>query len=150
MEGERAAGAPECTRPGGCLALISSGQGEVPSFLYAMSADGHDVFVQTKEKLVGADVAGSPSIYDAREGGGIPEPTPSAPCQGDACQGVGTEPPILPSPGHRWGGRRQRSPTVAGALRQRQAPGQRTLRAGETPQAPPPPSSSHTTGEVSR
>jgi hypothetical protein len=93
----KGSGAPECTRPGGCLALISSGQGETPTFLYAMSADGRDVFIHTKEKLVGADVAGSPSIYDARAGGGIPEPTPTAPCQGDACQGTGTEPPVIPS-----------------------------------------------------
>ncbi len=92
-----AEGVGGCTRPGGCLALISSGQGEEPSFLYAMSADGRDVFVHTKEKLVGADVAGSPSIYDARAGGGIPEPTPPAPCQGDACQGIGTEAPSIPS-----------------------------------------------------
>jgi hypothetical protein len=91
-------GTEECKRQAGCLALISSGQGEVPSYLYAMSADGRDVFLQTKEKLVGADVAGSPSIYDARAGGGIPEPAEPAPCQGDACQGQGSEPPVLPNP----------------------------------------------------
>jgi hypothetical protein len=100
----KGAGTPECTRPGGCLALISSGQGEVPSFLYAMSGDGHDVFFQTKEQLVGSDVPGSPSIYDAREFGGIPEPSPPAPCQGDACQGVGTLPSALPSPASTGGG----------------------------------------------
>ena len=94
----KGSGIPECTRTEGCLALISSGQGEKPSFLYAMSGDGHDVFLQTKETLVGADEAGSPSIYDAREGGGIPEPVPPAPCQGDACQGQGSEPPAIPSP----------------------------------------------------
>jgi len=94
----RGAGSPECTRPGGCLALVSSGQGEVPSFLYAMSADGHDVFFRTQEKLVGSDVAGSTSVYDARVGGGIPEPAPAAPCQGDACQGTGTQTPAIPNP----------------------------------------------------
>jgi hypothetical protein len=93
-----AKGTGSCSRPGGCLALISSGQGEVPSFLYAMNADGRDVFIQTQEKLAGADVAGSASIYDAREGGGIPEPVEPAPCQGDACQGQGSEPPAIPSP----------------------------------------------------
>jgi hypothetical protein len=93
-----AKGIGDCNRPGGCLALISSGQGEVPSFLYAMNADGRDVFIQTQEKLVGADVAGSASIYDAREGGGIPEPVEPAQCQGDACQGQGSEPPAIPSP----------------------------------------------------
>jgi hypothetical protein len=100
----KAKGAGGCTSQGGCLALISSGQGEVPSFLYGMSGDGHDVFFQTKEKLVGMDVPGSPSIYDARVGGGIPEPTPPAPCQGDACQGVGTLPPVLSNPASTGGG----------------------------------------------
>ncbi len=92
------AGAPTCGRAGGCLALISSGQGERDSYLYAMSADGHDVFFRTLERLVGADVAGSVSIYDAREDGGIPETATTAPCAGDACQGQGTEAPSLPAP----------------------------------------------------
>jgi hypothetical protein len=87
-----------CARPSGCLALISSGQGETPSFLFAMGADGRDVFIQTKEKLVGSDLAGSPSLYDAREDGGIPEPEEAAPCQGDACQEQGSEAPSIPTP----------------------------------------------------
>jgi hypothetical protein len=103
-------GSPECTRTGGCLALISSGQGEVPSFLYAMSADGHDVFFRTQEKLVGLDVPGSPSIYDAREEGGIPEPEVREPCQGDACQGQGSEPPAIPSPATTGGGEAGEAP----------------------------------------
>src|SRR6185436_7557274 len=45
----KAQGVSGCTRGGGCLALISSGQGETPSVLYAMSADGSDVFFTTKE-----------------------------------------------------------------------------------------------------
>lgn len=94
----KAKGAGGCSRPGGCLALISSGQGEVPSFLYAMSASGSDVFFATREKLVGADEADSPSIYDAREEGGIPEPPVPVPCQGDACQGQGSVPPVVPTP----------------------------------------------------
>jgi len=92
-----AKGSGGCTRLGGCLALISSGQGEKPSGIYSMSANGHDVFFYTQEKLVGLDVTGSPSIYDARVGGGIPEPAEPAPCQGDACQGQGSEAPALPN-----------------------------------------------------
>jgi len=80
------------------LALISSGQGEEPSYFYGMSADGEDAFFVTQEKLVGADVIGSSSIYDARVLGGIPDPPAPAPCQGDACQGEGSEPPALPTP----------------------------------------------------
>ncbi len=94
----KAAGVSGCKRASGCLALISSGQGEEDSLLYGMSADGHDVFFRTPEKLVGADVPGSRSIYDARVGGGIPDPPLPAPCQGDACQGAGSSPPVLPAP----------------------------------------------------
>jgi hypothetical protein len=93
-----AAGAPSCARTGGCLALISSGQGERDSYLYSMSSDGHDVFFRTLERLVGADAADSVSIYDAREGGGVPEAVAAAPCAGDACQGQGAEAPSLPAP----------------------------------------------------
>jgi hypothetical protein len=91
-------GAGACEKEGGCLALISSGQGEISSYLYGMSADGHDVFIRTPERLVGLDVPGSPSIYDARVGGGIPEPPAPEPCQGDACQPLGDGPPTLPTP----------------------------------------------------
>ncbi|HEY5815256.1 MAG TPA: hypothetical protein VIS95_02840 [Solirubrobacterales bacterium] len=94
----KAQGYRGCERPGGCLALISSGQGDKPSFLYGMSADGHDVFLETPEKLVAQDAPGSHSIYDARVEGGIPDPPPPQGCQGDACQGRGTVAPGLPSP----------------------------------------------------
>ncbi|MDX6602509.1 MAG: hypothetical protein QOF13_1711 [Solirubrobacterales bacterium] len=87
-----------CKRAGGCLALISSGQGENRSFLYGMTPNGHDVFFTTPEKLVGADITGSPSIYDARVEGGIPDPPAKEPCQGDSCQGQGSTPPALPPP----------------------------------------------------
>jgi DNA-binding beta-propeller fold protein YncE len=93
-----AKGGPDCTRTGGCLALISSGQGENGSHLYGMSADGRDVIFFTLEKLLGRDVPGSPSLYDAREGGGIPEAAAAKICTGDACQGEGSAPPALPAP----------------------------------------------------
>jgi hypothetical protein len=87
-----------CERPGGCLALISSGQGEAQSYFFGMSADGEDAFFVTQEKLVGADVLASTSIYDARVLGGIPDPPLAEGCQGDACQGQGSPPPALPAP----------------------------------------------------
>ncbi len=94
----RANGSGGCKDAAGCLALISSGKGEKDSYLYGMSADGHDVFFRTQEKLVGVDVPGSPSIYDARVEGGIPDQPPLPVCAGDACQGSGTPPPALPAP----------------------------------------------------
>ena len=72
-----------CGQPEGCLALISSGQGESDSHLYSMSADGDDVFFWTREKLVGQDVLGSPSIYDARSSAAFP--TPSAGSMSGRC-----------------------------------------------------------------
>jgi hypothetical protein len=93
-----------CKGARGCLALISSGQGEKPSYLYGMTPDGHDVFFTTLEKLVGADIAGSPSIYDARIEGGIPDPPAKEPCQGDPCQGQSSTPPALAPPSAGAGG----------------------------------------------
>jgi sugar lactone lactonase YvrE len=94
----KGSGEPECARPGGCLALISSGQGEGESYLFSMSADGRDVFFWTEEKLVGRDVTGSKSIYDARAQGGIPDPSAEEICHGDACQGEGSVPPARLTP----------------------------------------------------
>ena len=94
----RANGVGGCQRPGGCLALISSGQGEQDSFLFSMSADGHDVFIRTLDKLVPADVPGSFSIYDARVQGGIPVARDEEACHGDACQPAGSGPPALVVP----------------------------------------------------
>ncbi len=89
---------PGCSLGGGCLALISSGQGEGESHLFGMSADGRDVIFFTLEKLLERDVRGSPSLYDAREGGGIPEELAARICTGDACQGAGSPLPTLPQP----------------------------------------------------
>jgi len=91
-------GSGGCARPGGCLALISSGQGDSDNTLYAMTPDGRDVFFSTREMLVPQDVPGSSSIYDARAGGGIPGPSEEEECSGDACQGAGATPPRLGAP----------------------------------------------------
>jgi hypothetical protein len=69
--------------------LITSGRGDTPSFLYGMTADGHDVVFRTGDRLVAQDeTGGSGSIYDARVGGGFPPPPkPPAPCALEAdCQ----------------------------------------------------------------
>ncbi len=96
--GTEGPGGDVCNRPAGCLALISTGQSEEDSFLFGMSADGEDVFIFTREVLAAADVEASFSLYDARVLGGIPDPPLPAPCEGDACQGQGTPPPVLPVP----------------------------------------------------
>ncbi len=83
----------------GHLSLISSGHGIADSHLYAMTADGHDVFFSTNEALVPQDEnGGSRRIYDARIGGGFASAAATAACTEDACQGSPAAPPALASP----------------------------------------------------
>lgn len=84
-----AQGEGSCGTPAGCIGLISSGPAPQGASLADASADGADVYFLTDASLVGTD-PGSGDLYDARIGGGFPEPTPPIPCEGDACQ-------ILPS-----------------------------------------------------
>ena len=104
-EWERAAGAQECKEAGaeiyvpssgGCLSLISSGQSASDSVLADASPDGRDVFIKTSSSLLPQD-SGLVDIYDAREGGGFPQPQETASCEGEACQGT-PSPPNDPTP----------------------------------------------------
>jgi hypothetical protein len=91
-----AQGEGDCVQSPGCLSLISGGHGEGGTFLDA-SSNGADVFFLTGDSLVQRD-PGSIDAYDARVGGGIPEPQPPIPCVGDACQPL-PFPPDDPNPG---------------------------------------------------
>jgi DNA-binding beta-propeller fold protein YncE len=78
---------------GGCVELISDGQSLADSRFVDASPSGDDVFFATLSSLRGTD-AGLVDIYDARVGGGFPEPPPPpAECEGEACQ----SPPPAPS-----------------------------------------------------
>jgi NHL repeat-containing protein len=79
--------------------LISSGHGQLPSFLYGMTPTGSDVFFTTAERLVPQDLSTVISIYDARVGGGFPVPPSEPPCQGDNCQGTPSVGRQLPGAG---------------------------------------------------
>jgi hypothetical protein len=83
---------------GGCLSLISSGASPEASTFVDASADGRDAFFLTAASLVPWADPGSVDLYDARAGGGFPEPPKSIPCEGDACQAV-PSPPEDPAPG---------------------------------------------------
>jgi hypothetical protein len=85
-----------CQHPQGCVALISSGQGTFDSHLYAATPDGRDVFIWTSDMLVPRDRDGTPSIYDAREGGGFAE-TEDRSCEGEACRGATNAAPDIPT-----------------------------------------------------
>jgi hypothetical protein len=86
-----AQGVGGCTRPGGCVNLVSSGRAEGGATFVDASADGADAFFLTDGSLVKAD-PGSVDLYDARVGGGFPEPEEPLICEGNACQGLLSEP----------------------------------------------------------
>ena len=92
-----AQGAGDCSRPGGCLNLISSGRGGEGASFADASGNGDDVFFLTDGSLVSGD-PGSVDLYDARVGGGFPLPPTPIPCDGDACQPL-PSPPDDPLPG---------------------------------------------------
>ena len=78
----------------GKLGLISNGQGAVDGRFLGISDDGRDAFFITQERLVGWDYDNNNDIYDARIGGGLPEPPPLQPvCEGEQCRTLGSEQP---------------------------------------------------------
>jgi hypothetical protein len=86
-----AAGSGTCAKPGGCVALISSGRSPGGARFVDASADGSDAFFLTDDSLVAAD-PGALDLYDARVGGGYPVPVAPIPCEGDACQVLPAKP----------------------------------------------------------
>jgi hypothetical protein len=81
---------------GGCLSLISSGTSSEPSYFAEASADGSDLFLFTRQPLVGQDEDELVDLYDAREGGGIAaqnQTEQQAPCVGEACHPAQAQPP---------------------------------------------------------
>jgi hypothetical protein len=79
--------------------LLSSGTSPSDSIFAEASPDGRDAFFTTREQLVGSDNDQNRDLYDARIGGGFPEPPPvPAPCTAtDQCHGATASPPA-PNP----------------------------------------------------
>jgi hypothetical protein len=88
-----AEGKGTCAQVGGCLFLISSGQSTRDNRIFGVSATGDDVFIHTSDLLNGEDADDTPSVYDARVGGGFSPPTPPpSECLGEACQPAAAPP----------------------------------------------------------
>jgi hypothetical protein len=67
--------------------MISTGRGENGQWFVNVSASGNDVFIVTNQSLVGHDGDKLTDLYDARVGGGFPEPPPPpTSCIGDNCR----------------------------------------------------------------
>jgi hypothetical protein len=86
-----AQGEGSCARPGGCLGLISSGSDSQGASFIDASESGADAYFLTSASLVPAD-PGSADVYDARIGGGFPEPPKPIPCESDECAPLPVEP----------------------------------------------------------
>ena len=85
----------------GCIYLISTGKSKFPSFFGDASEDGSNVFIFTRQQLVGQDKDELQDVYDARVGGGlaaqnqiIPPPCESS----EACHGAAQTPPAEGTP----------------------------------------------------
>lgn len=83
----------------GCLYLITAGQSPNNASFLAASNEGNDVFFVTSQPLLRSDTdVGNTTLYDARAGGGFPEPPPPPPCEGESCRGELPPPPGASSP----------------------------------------------------
>jgi hypothetical protein len=83
----------------GHTTLLSSGRSDSDAYLGDNSDDGRDVFFMTRDALVSEDVDGRLlDLYDARKGGGFPQPAAAGrDCTDDGCQGPTPPRPAYPS-----------------------------------------------------
>jgi hypothetical protein len=75
--------------------------GDTPGGVWFQEANlsGDDVFLVTRDHLVSGDRDSLIDLYDARVGGGFPEPSPiAAVCSGDGCRGPSSESPATVTP----------------------------------------------------
>lgn len=94
------AAADYSARNAGCVTLISTGRDSFQSEFLDASPSGRDIFFSTAQSLVPSDLA-NVDVYDAREGGGFPQPSMARPeCEGEGCQlGSGASADTTPTAG---------------------------------------------------
>jgi hypothetical protein len=80
----------------GCIYLLSGGTSSGHSYLADASANGNDVFVVTRAKLLSRDDNEMYDLYDVRVGGSEPVSVPQ--CTGTGCQGLPSAPPVFATP----------------------------------------------------
>jgi hypothetical protein len=82
--------------------LLSSGKSTSPSYMIDATASGDDVYIVTRQSLVGWDVDNNYDLYDVRVGGGFPEPpAPTTGCAGESCLPAASPTPITTAAGSR-------------------------------------------------
>jgi hypothetical protein len=83
----------------GRVGMISTGLSQSNDEDPVVTPSGRDIFFLTSQNILPQDDDGLPDIYDARIGGGFPEPpVPPGGCSGDACQGPPSVPALLGAP----------------------------------------------------
>jgi hypothetical protein len=89
-------GTGSCSRPAGCVFLLSGGTSTDESSFLDASETGDDVFIETRAQLVPQDHTELYEVFDARVGASG-ETSPSI-CSGSGCQGAPGAPPIFATP----------------------------------------------------
>jgi hypothetical protein len=82
----------------GTVQLISGTESGGTAVFLDASASGNDAFFATREQLAPGDTDELVDVYDARVGGGLPQPPALTPCQGGACREPFTSPPLFSAP----------------------------------------------------
>lgn len=77
----------------GTVHLLSTGTDTSDSYFMDASRSGDDVFILTRQRLVGWDVDGAYDLYDVRVGGGVPDPAGPVICTPQTCRGPVVAPP---------------------------------------------------------
>lgn len=84
----------------GELRLISTGRGGAGFHFLDATPDGSNVFFSTAQALLPRDIDSVPDYYDARSGGGFPEPPPPPPpCSPGSCRDSSSAAGAIPAPG---------------------------------------------------